>query len=90
MRAIYVMLLIVMWYISGHCPSDDDPYTADVDETDCQGVSVGVNLLNQTGPVGQAGNLCHVECSHRGRCDYETATCECFQGFSGVACQDFY
>ena len=53
----------------------------DVDETDCSG---------KTAPggrgVGEAGNLCHVECSNRGTCDYKTGQCKCFDGFMGVAC----
>ena len=28
-----------------------------------------------------------VECSNAGRCDTSTGRCECFQGFSGAACQ---
>eukprot|EP00520_Triparma_pacifica_P018326 CAMPEP_0118654522 /NCGR_PEP_ID=MMETSP0785-20121206/12440_1 /TAXON_ID=91992 /ORGANISM="Bolidomonas pacifica, Strain CCMP 1866" /LENGTH=611 /DNA_ID=CAMNT_0006547199 /DNA_START=136 /DNA_END=1971 /DNA_ORIENTATION=+ len=64
-----------------HCPSGDDPLTT-VDETNCTGVTAAGGKS-----VGQKGNLCHVECSNRGLCDYETGTCECFKGFWGTACE---
>ena len=53
----------------------------DVDETDCEGVTAPGGK-----GVGLAGNLCHVECSNRGSCDYDTGTCTCFDGFRGPAC----
>jgi len=34
----------------------------------------------------QEGNLCHVDCSHRGMCDYETGQCSCYDGFYGENC----
>jgi hypothetical protein len=36
---------------------------------------------------GQLGNLCHVDCSNRGICDYSTGKCACFQGSWGEACE---
>jgi len=58
-----------------HCPSGDDPLTTDVDETDCEGVNGGAS-----------GNLCHVDCSRRGVCNYATGECDCFHGFYGLNC----
>lgn len=43
------------------------------DETDCEGVNGGA-----------AGNLCHVDCSNRGLCNYEAGLCECFDGFTSA------
>jgi EGF-like domain len=68
-----------------HCPSGNDPTTVK-NETDCsnrrQITEDGVyNKRN-----GSAGNICHVDCSNRGICDYKTGTCTCFTGFSGLAC----
>lgn len=36
---------------------------------------------------GRYGNLCHVDCSNRGICDYRTGKCTCFTGSWGVACE---
>ena len=90
MYLLYVYLLYFLLCI-GHCPSGDDPYTSDVDETDCEGV-ITTNYAgdNSTGLIGKSGNLCHVECSNRGVCDHDLGVCSCFDGYSGVACQDFY
>jgi len=63
-----------------HCPSGDDPRTS-LDETDCQNVTAAGGFA-----VGEAGNLCHVDCSNRGICDYNTGLCKCFSGFYGRAC----
>ena len=32
------------------------------------------------------GNLCHIDCSNRGICDYNTGTCTCFKGSHGQDC----
>merc|ERR1711871_707279 len=44
------------------CPSGDDPFTKDVNESDCSGRSnnnVGDPVANRT---GEGGNGCYVEC----------------------------
>lgn len=66
-----------------HCPSGDDPMTSIV-ETNCTGKNVHDS---NTTSVGAPGNLCHVDCSNRGLCDYGTGICYCFNGFRGVACE---
>lgn len=62
------------------CPSGDDPTTS-TDETDCE----GKNMVNGT-ELGQEGNLCYVECSNRGTCDYSTGICTCLPGVYGSNC----
>jgi hypothetical protein len=59
----------------------DDPTTPSIDETDCYGKSQVTN-----GELGKAGNLCHVDCSNRGACDYTTGYCHCFAGYAGHNC----
>ena len=63
------------------CPSGDNPDTTLVDETDCEGKA-------QTGgsSLGQAHNICHVDCSNRGLCDFKTGVCTCFSGYYGANC----
>ena len=36
--------------------------------------------------IAAKGNLCHVECSNRGLCNYNTGLCSCFKGWHGEAC----
>jgi hypothetical protein len=62
-----------------HCPSGDDPMTK-IDETNCTGKAIF------GGDVGLSGNLCHVDCSNRGICDYSSGICNCFDGFYGSNC----
>lgn len=35
---------------------------------------------------GLSGNLCHIDCSNRGICDYQSGECACYPGFAGVDC----
>lgn len=63
-----------------HCPGGDDPRTS-WDDTDCFNVTAAGSTA-----VGEVGNLCHVDCSNRGRCDYSSGTCKCFGGYSGSNC----
>lgn len=44
-------------------------------------------VLGQPLVLGESGNGCHVECSNRGTCNYALGFCECFEGFTGAACE---
>jgi len=70
-----------------HCPSGDDPVTS-VDETDCNDVGTNATRPNYYGEFGNGttGNLCHVDCSNRGLCDYASGLCHCFTGHYGENC----
>jgi hypothetical protein len=36
--------------------------------------------------TGGANNVCHVDCSNRGICDFEKGKCKCHNGFFGGNC----
>ena len=63
-----------------HCPTGNDPYTV-ANETDCYNVTAPNSIYS-----GESGNMCHVDCSNRGLCDYRTGLCQCFDGMYGPAC----
>jgi hypothetical protein len=64
------------------CPSGDDPHTSLVDETNCTG-----KIQTEGGmTAGRAGNICHLDCSNRGVCDFSTGTCKCYSGYGGHNC----
>jgi hypothetical protein len=62
------------------CPTGNDPVTP-ADETDCGGV-VAAGALG----TGAVGNVCHVDCSNRGICDYMSGICTCFPGYTTSNC----
>lgn len=64
-----------------HCPSGDDPLTA-ADETDCSNKTAAGGR-----GVGRPGNKCHVDCSNRGTCQYNSGLCKCYKGHAGAACE---
>ncbi|GMI43990.1 hypothetical protein TrCOL_g5075 [Triparma columacea] len=63
-----------------HCPSGNDPRTA-ANELDCNAKKASWSYEK-----GKTGNLCHVDCSNRGTCDYRTGKCACYNGYFGQAC----
>ena len=73
-----------------HCPSGEDP------KGDTVGAPKGRNYLDcgatsglwarGVGHAGNVGNLCQVDCSNRGNCDYDTGVCTCYRGFFGANC----
>lgn len=71
------------------CPSGDDPMTIHINETNCNGISQTGNKLTRFVGLGEDGNLCHIDCSNRGTCDYNTGLCSCFHGFYGPNCAKF-
>jgi len=78
-----------------HCPSGDDPYTH-LDETHCWQLNqfrdekFGLNMMHEPNlddpNRGEFGNLCQIDCSNRGLCNYATGMCSCFDGVYGKNC----
>ncbi len=50
-------------------------------ESDCED-----KLAKNSRYYGEAGNLCHVDCSNQGICDFSSGTCQCFDGQYGLNC----
>lgn len=79
------------------CPSSADPFTH-LDEENCYKLNqfrnerFGLNMMFEPDfddpNSGRVGNLCHIDCSRRGICDYTTGKCECFPGSYGEACSE--
>jgi hypothetical protein len=66
-----------------HCPSGDDPRSS-TDESNCWNVTAAGGY-----GVGNEGNVCQVDCSNRGLCNYRTGACTCFEGYYGQACETY-
>ena len=62
------------------CPTGNNPATRTSD-TDCEG-----RALTGGTETGKTGNLCHIDCSNRGDCNYDTGVCKCYEGWTGVNC----
>jgi hypothetical protein len=86
-KALDVELQVQELHVCGHacpgrCPSGDNAATWGYNEENCEGKSKN----GAAAGTGAVGNLCHVECSNSGICDYATGQCKCFKGFYGTNC----
>jgi len=62
------------------CPTGDNPDTPK-NELDC------AQIVAPGGKgTGADGNLCHLDCSGKGVCDYGTGGCTCYPGYYGYNC----
>ena len=74
-----------------HCPSGSDPMELTIgtgmpgrNASDCH---QAIGLWGRgVGKAGAEGNLCQVDCSNRGVCNYKTGVCSCFNNYYGSNC----
>lgn len=64
-----------------HCPTGNNPATLYTDETSCSST-----LAAGGRGTGATGNICHLDCSGQGLCDFATGLCACFDGYYGDNC----
>lgn len=77
-------------FLTDKCEEGCTPRRTGIDMIDYDGPGAGnnevsqnkYNSINQT----QASDYNSYECSRRGKCNYETGECACFDGYSGRSC----
>jgi|TARA_B100000780_G_scaffold141445_1_gene99034 hypothetical protein len=62
------------------------PTVAVLTGTGMTAATYNTGTIKATFSMAAKGNLCHVECSNRGLCDYGKGECKCFDGWKGAAC----
>ena len=72
----------------------NNPYSQKI-ETDCYRKTQTIDGIvafhggpynGKNPPTGEKGNICHIDCSNRGVCDYSSGACTCFPGSWGDNC----